>query len=108
MDEAKKADILFGEGVKEKLDAAGIYIFDDGTFSYKGQQATPVAVHPSLDLTKLETLQVSHKEGKENTFLFSYMLWPIEFYFEVALAKDRSGRDMMYVYIPKEEEAVAA
>ncbi|MDQ5962772.1 MAG: hypothetical protein QG653_579 [Patescibacteria group bacterium] len=98
MEEKTSMQIVFGDGVKEKLVALGVSVLDDGTISYKGEIATPVAITSTIDLAKFDSLTVSLSE-KENTLLFSYMVWPLEHVFLLEVAKNDSGEETLHFYI---------
>lgn len=104
MEENASKQIIFGEGVQEKLGSSGVSILPDGTISFKGEIATPKAIIPELDLKNLDALVVG--SGKtDGEFELSYLTWPLESVFSLEVAKNARGDDTLHFYVkesPKE------
>ncbi len=92
--------ISISEQAQGILLAHNLLINTDGSLTYKSIVATPSVVNPGIDLTKLTQLVVDVVPGKENTLSLMYHLAPIEYDFEVAIAKNEQGEDTLYLYNP--------
>lgn len=100
MEEGTVQKISISEQAQGVLLANNLLINTDGSLTYKGVVATPSAINPSIDLKNLTQLVVDAVPGKESTLSLMYHLAPIEYDFEVAIAKNEQGEDTLYLYNP--------
>jgi hypothetical protein len=100
MEEGTAQKISISEQAQNMLLANNLLVNADGSLTYKGVVATPVAINPNLDLNNLTQLVVDVIPGKDNTLSLMYHLSPIEYDFEAVIANNEQGEDTLYLYSP--------